>query len=113
VRGRPLSSDYLYRLRPARPALLAEGATSDEDRFITEHFEYLKELTRERVVLLAGRTLNKDDTGFGIVIFRAESEDEARRVMESDPAVKAGVFRAELFPYGVALIGDELCDRAR
>jgi len=108
-----LSSDYLYRVRPTRPALLAEGATADEDRLIAQHFEYLKELTRARVVLLAGRTLNKDDTGFGIVIFRAETESEARGVMENDPAVKAGVFRAELFPYGVALIGDELCDRAR
>ncbi len=108
-----MSSDYLYRVRPTRPALLAEGATADEDRLIAQHFEYLKELTRARVVLLAGRTLNKDDTGFGIVIFRAETESEARGVMENDPAVKAGVFRAELFPYGVALIGDELCDRAR
>jgi uncharacterized protein YciI len=108
-----LSCDYLYRIRPTRTSLLAEGATAEEDRVITEHFEYLKGLTRERVVLLAGRTLNRDDTGFGIVIFRAESEGDARRVMENDPAVQAGVFRAELFPYGVALIGDELCDRAR
>jgi uncharacterized protein YciI len=60
----------------------------------------------EGVVILAGRTLNGDDSTFGIVIFNAGSEEEARRIMESDPAVRQGVMRAELFPYRVALIAE-------
>ena len=73
---------------------------------ITEHFEHLKSLTESGVVILAGRTLNTDESSFSIVIYRAEDDDAARSIMESDPAVAAGVFRAELFPYSVALMGE-------
>ncbi len=38
------------------------------------------------------------------MIFRAAS-DEARRIVEKDPAVERGVMRAELFPYRVAVAG--------
>ena len=36
---------------------------------------------------------------FGIVLFNAETVEEAREIMLNDPAVKNKVFRAELFPY--------------
>lgn len=52
----------------------------------------------------AGRTLEKT---FGLVIFEAESEVEARRLMNNDPAVTEGMMTAELFPYHVALIRGE------
>lgn len=52
---------------------------------------------------MAGRTLNADETAFGIVVFRADSETSARQIMHDDPAVKLGVMHAELFPYRVAL----------
>jgi len=57
------------------------------------------------VVLLAGRTLNTDPSSFGIVILTADTEQEARRIMHNDPAVKARVMRAELYPYRIALLG--------
>jgi len=98
--------DFLYRIQPTRPEMLTEGPTPDEERIVGEHFGFLQRLTAEGVVLLAGRTLNTDPSSFGIVIFRAESEEEARALMMRDPAVAAGVFRAELFPYGLALVGD-------
>ena len=40
---------------------------------------------------------------FGIAIFQAPDETAARRFMESDPAVVAGVMTAELHPFAVAL----------
>jgi hypothetical protein len=40
---------------------------------------------------------------FGIVLFNAESVDAAREIMMNNPAVKNKVFRAELFPYKMAL----------
>jgi len=55
-------------------------------------------------MVLAGRTLNTDERSFGIVIFRADSEEAARRVMEQDPAVRNRVMRAELYPYRIALM---------
>jgi uncharacterized protein YciI len=35
-----------------------------------------------------GRTLNTDENTMGLAIFRAESEDAARQIMNADPAVK-------------------------
>ena len=86
--------------------MLIDGLSEEEERLVQEHFEYLRDLAEKGVVLLAGRTQNPGPTGFGIVIFRAASPDEARAVMEADPAVRHGVFRAELYPYAIALLGD-------
>jgi hypothetical protein len=44
-----------------------------------------------------------DASSFGIVVFWAESDDAARRIVDADPAVAGGVMRAELFPFRVAL----------
>jgi len=99
-----MALQYLYRIQPIREGFLI-NSTPDEDRIVTEHFHYLQRLTEEGVVLLAGRTLNSDPSSFGIVIFQAKCEDVARELVRNDPAVKASVFRAELFPYRVALAG--------
>ena len=71
---------------------------------VSRHFERLKDLTEKGVMILAGRTLNTDVSSFGICIFEAEDESAARKIMEADPAVVAGVMRAELFPYRIALM---------
>ena len=42
---------------------------------------------------------------FGITVFQATSEEAARDIMNNDPAVIAGVMRAELFPFRIALVG--------
>jgi uncharacterized protein YciI len=96
---------FLYRVQPTRPAMLTEGPTPREMESVSRHFEYLQGLTRRDIVLLAGRTLNTDPSSFGIVIFRAASEDEARVIMLADPAVREGVMSADLFPYRIALAG--------
>lgn len=93
---------YLYRVRPTRVGFY-ETPTPEEIHAVDEHFLYLKRWAEEGTVLLAGRTLNEDRAGFGIVIFEASDEQEGRRFMQEDPAVRAGVFEAELFPYHVAL----------
>ncbi len=96
---------YLYRVTPTRIAMLTEGPTPSEERVVGEHFTYLQRGVAEGVVMLAGRTLNKDASTFGIVILRAASESEARAKMENDPAVKQGVMSAQLYPFRVALAG--------
>ena len=42
------------------------------------------------------------------MIIRAETEREARHVMENDPAVSGGVMGARLFPYRVAVVSPAL-----
>ena len=83
---------YLYKIQPE---MLTEGSTEIEERIISEHFAYLKDLMGKGVLILAGRTLNNDYSSFGITIINAESDEEARRIMHEDPAVKNHVMRAE------------------
>ena len=101
------TQQFLYRIRPTRTGMLSEGATEEEARTLSAHFEYLKDLQKRGALILAGRTLNTDESSFGIVIFNAESEERARMIMESDPAVCQGVMQAELFPYRVALMAGD------
>ena len=95
---------YLYTIKPTRPEMLTHGPTSEEADIVSQHFAYLKRLTDQGVVVLAGRTLNTDERSFGIVILRADSEAAARLVMQHDPAVKQHVMRAALYPYRIALM---------
>lgn len=83
--------------------MLTTGSTEFEKKMVSEHFEYLKDLTNDGTVLLAGRTSNTDNSSHGIVIFQATSEENARKIMNEDPAVKSRVFRAELFHYRMSL----------
>jgi uncharacterized protein YciI len=96
---------FLYKIQPVRPAMLSVGPTTEEGRIVDEHFDYLRRLAEAGVVLLAGRTLNTDPSAFGIVIFLADSEQAAQRVVDDDPAVRQRVMRAELYPYRIALAG--------
>ncbi|MBO0887622.1 hypothetical protein J2P12_00825 [Candidatus Bathyarchaeota archaeon] len=87
--------------------MLSRGATEEEKRIVSEHFSYLQSLQQRGVLILAGRTQNTDPSSHGIVIFAAESEEQARKIMLEDPAVEKKVFRAELFPYRIALISEK------
>jgi uncharacterized protein YciI len=87
--------------------MLENGSTESESRIVSEHFNYLKQLTSDGVVILARCTQNTDDGSLGIVLFNAETVEAARAIMLNDPAVKNKVFRAELFPYKMALFGPD------
>ena len=96
---------FLYRVQPTRPEMLTQGPTPEEDAAISEHFHYLVRLADAGVMHLFGRTLNTDASSFGLCIFEAADEPAARAIMDGDPAVRAGVMRAELFPYRIAGVG--------
>lgn len=98
---------FLYKIQPVRPEMLTGGSTEAESRIVSEHFSYLKDQMEKGVVFMAGRTQNTEYSNFGIVIFKAESEEAAQKIMHDDPAVKNRVFRAELFPYNISLLRAE------
>jgi len=101
------TTQFLYTVQPVRPGFYDES-TPEEDRIVTAHFHYLKALCDRGDVLLAGRTLHTDPTSFGLVILRAGSACEAQQIMLKDPAVEAGVFRAQLHPFRTALASTAL-----
>jgi uncharacterized protein YciI len=99
----PTTKQFLYLLRLA-PRYQVDSAWSAADHAaVDEHFKRLQQAAATGKVILAGRTSEAPDKTFGIVVFEAESEDAARKFMEDDPAVKAGVMTATLHPYAVAL----------
>ena len=67
----------------------------------------LTDFVNRRDVLLAGRTNTRDESTFGIVIFKAESDEAAQAFVDEDPAVKAGVMTAMLFPFRLAMLADD------
>ena len=99
---------YLYRITPARLAMLTEGPTEAEGATLTQHVAYLEDLAARGVVMLAGRTQTADAETFGIVIFEAADDAAAERLMNDDPAVADGVMHAALFPYRIAVTGSAL-----
>ncbi len=98
------TNQYIYKLHPVRPEMLTQGSTDSESSILLDHVAYLEQLSEKNVVLLAGRTQTTDDSTFGIVILKADSESKARDIMNNDPAVNGGVMSAELFPYKISIL---------
>lgn len=100
-------NQYIYVLKVTRLEQLIEGPTEREKAVVAEHFAHLKKLTEQGVAILVGRTQNADASTFGLVILQAESEEDARALMESDPTVVQGVMTATLYPFRIALMNPE------
>jgi uncharacterized protein YciI len=94
---------FIYVLRLV-PRLHSDSAWTQEDKMaLDRHFTRFKHATETGELILAGRTREPGDKTFGIAIFEAKDEEAARKFMESDPAVVAGLMTAELHPFSVAL----------
>ncbi len=107
ARANTPAKQYVYFIQPVRPGLI-EGTTPEEDRILSGHVEHIKSLKADGRLVLAGPCFDPpyypDEAGAvplemptpGIVVFEADSLEEARAVMEQDPAVAGGVFKARL-----------------
>jgi uncharacterized protein YciI len=94
---------YVYVLRLIERLWSVEAWTEVDNAIVKAHFTYLKGLLAEGRLILAGKTDGNDERTFGLVIFEANDEAEARRIMAQDPTVLKGIMRAELSAYRVAL----------
>lgn len=89
------------------PQYYDHGSWSDREReIIGVHFNYLKDLADRKILFMAGRTINEPmtDKDFGIAIIEADSEEEARRIMENDPAIKNKLMLADFFEFSLAIV---------
>lgn len=66
-----------------------------------KHFEYLKQKLKEGKLVMAGPVTSGE---FGLSVVETESEEEARDIMNNDPAVIAGIMKPEIYPYRVSLL---------
>jgi len=105
---------YVYFLRPARAGFFKQP-TPDEEKAMSEHVRYIKQLLAEGRLVLAGpafdppqypednpRAIALEMPTPGVAVFEAENDDEARRILEGDPAVKSGVFKGRVNPFKLA-----------
>jgi len=76
--------------------------TEADNQAVGRHFAKLQELQKQGKLILAGRTTVKES--MGVVILEVESEAEARKIMDADDAVKAGIMSAEVLPFQTALM---------
>lgn len=95
---------YILKLNPS--FYRKEDWTEKEIQLVGIHFNYLKEYTEKGILFLAGRTVNEPMTerDLGIAILETDTEEEARSIMQNDPAVKGGLMTAELFKFSLALL---------
>ncbi len=76
---------YMYTLQPTRLAITTEGLTETEAAIVARHWAHLQDLTARGVLIFGDRTLITTEHCFASVVFRADSEEEARGIMEGDP----------------------------
>jgi uncharacterized protein YciI len=81
---------YFYAvIKPYRQDFII-NPKEKEEQIMSDHFLYLKSLLKQKKLYLAGPTLISEDP-FGLIILEAETEEEARELLENDPSVKAGI----------------------
>ena len=82
-------------------------ATAEEKKQLFDgHMANIKKLADENKLVVAGPFMKNDKNYRGIFIFNCTTIEEAEMLVNSDPAVKAKLFEAELtIWYGSAALG--------
>ena len=94
-------AEWICFLHPPRENFAAT-MTDEEQRVWGEHFERLKALVADGVMVLAGPTLGPINTG--IMVFEAPDEEAARKLVDDDPTVAGGYVEPELRPFRLSLL---------
>ena len=97
----PDEKQFALLMKATGPQFFQKVAEPEGQRLVAEHLQRLQALTKQGVIIFSGHSLNHDDTGFGIIVVRAASEAAARKVIDEDQLVKAGLVRGTVFPFQV------------
>ena len=93
---------YVMAFLKSGPKKITDSTKREEIQ--RAHLKNIMRLTEEGFLIVAGPFLD-DQKIRGIFIFNVESVEEAKKLAETDPAVKAGVLALELHPwYGSAAL---------
>ena len=76
--------------------------TEEERAAFAEHAQWLARLMGDGVLIVAGPTGGRINTGIGI--FEAPDEETARRIIAEDPVARGGFAKPELRPYQVGFL---------
>ena len=90
---------YLVMLR--RGPNWTADKTPEIEELQKQHLEHINQMAETGELVLAGPFIEQsgDKSLAGLFIFKVESEQAARELTESDPAVKAGRLVYEIYPW--------------
>jgi uncharacterized protein len=97
----PMKS-WLIRVVPPRPTF-ASDATPAEQALMEQHIAYWKDLNAKGICEFGGPVLDPKGA-YGVLVVRANTEEEAVALGEADPSVKAGVNKIEIAEMRVAFV---------
>lgn len=84
---------------------VSSGNKAESDSLQMEHLKNIIKLAEEGVLVLAGPFMSNDQDLRGIYVFNVKTVEEARKLTETDPAIRAGILEMELIPwYGSAAL---------
>jgi uncharacterized protein YciI len=86
----------LFRTGPAWDTAKPPG----QQAFFKEHSQNLSAMRKAERIALGGRYAD-----VGLVVVRAKDEAEVRALLADDPSLAAGVFRADVHPWGTIYDG--------
>lgn len=71
-----------------------------------DHHQYFIDLEKAGKLVIAGRTKYEVDNpqNFGIMVFKAPSLEEARKILKNDPGVIGNLMNAKLHPFSIAVL---------
>ena len=100
-----------YGMKAYTIVMLTTGTAKIEDKakmgeLMKGHMGNITRLADEGKIIVAGPFLEKNKENYrGMFIFNTKSKEEAEQWVKTDPAVQAGVFGYEIFPwYGSAAL---------
>jgi uncharacterized protein YciI len=100
-----------YGMKSYSFVILKKGSVTVDDaekkqQLMRGHLDNISRLAEEGKLVVAG-PFGKNDLDYrGLFILTEPSTEEARKLLESDPAIAAGVFDVEVIPwYGAAALG--------
>src|SRR5919206_2731010 len=94
-------AEWIYFIHPPREDFAAT-MTDAEKQVWAAHAERLQRLLAEGVLILAGPTLGRLNTG--IAVIEAPDEEAARRLMLEDPTIASGIATGELRPFRASFL---------
>ena len=101
----PAQKQFALLMKATGPEFARKVEEPEGKRLVAEHFKKLQILTEQGVCIFSGHTTNAGDSGFGIIVVRAESEAAAQKIIDDDDLVKGGLIRGTVFPFQVVTSG--------
>ena len=98
---------YIYKLALKEKYLEFSAWDAAVQQSFKNHATHLEKMVKSGQALMVGRTDTQLKDNYGIVVFTAKDEGEARRVMEADPIIVDGIMTAHVLPFKLLMVHDE------